>query len=85
MRFISLLVLAFLAYLFLKSIVSVAYLYRKKKEAERRIKERQGGEMAEDPVCHTYIPKAAAFQKKIAGEVFYFCGKECAEDYRKRP
>lgn len=84
MRFISLLVLAFIAYLFLKSILSVAYLYRKKKEAERRIKERQGGTMAEDPACHTYIPKATAFQKKIAGEVFYFCGKKCAEDYSKR-
>ena len=84
MRIISLLIFGFSAYLFLRSILRVAYIYRKKKEDARRIKERHGGEMTEDPMCHTYIPEATAFQKKIEGEVLYFCGKKCAEAYAEQ-
>lgn len=84
MRLISLFILAFAAYLVIKSILGLAYLYRKKQQADRRIKERPGGEMAEDPMCHTYIPKATALKHSIAGEVFYFCGRECAEAFLKK-
>ena len=84
MRLIGLLVLAFVIYLFLKSVFGLMVLYRKKQEVERQINEREGGAMAEDPICHTYIPKATAFQKKIAGEILYFCGKECAEAFAKK-
>jgi uncharacterized protein len=44
------------------------------------------GEMVKDPVCQTYIPKSLAVQKKIDGEMFYFCSEECllkfAEQHR---
>ena len=85
MRLITLLVLAFVVYLFLKTILGLGYLYRQKRRAERRSRERLGGEMAEDPVCHTYIPKATALHRMVDGEAVYFCGTQCAEAYSKRP
>jgi len=84
MRLITIFILAFVAYLVIKSILGLAYLYRKKQQADHRIKEQPGGEMAEDPMCHTYIPKATALKQSVAGEVFYFCGRECAEAFSKK-
>ena len=83
MRLIGILFLAFVGYLLLKSVLGIAYVYRQKQQSGRRIKERKGGEMAEDPVCHTYVPKSAAIQKKVSGKTFYFCGKECADAFSK--
>jgi len=84
MKLISLLFLGFIIYMFLKTLFGMAGLFQKKKKAEYQLKERKGGEMAEDPVCHTYIPKATALQKKFSGKIIYFCGTECAETYSKR-
>jgi uncharacterized protein len=84
LRLISILSLAILAYMVLRTVISVIQIFRKGKRAERRLKERQGGEMAEDPVCHTYIPKSSAIQKNVSGKTFYFCGTECAEAFSRK-
>jgi YHS domain-containing protein len=84
-RFITLLVLAFTVYFFLKTVLGLGYLYRQKRKADLRAREKLGGEMAEDPVCHTYVPKATALRRTVAGEAVYFCGPECAEAFSKRP
>lgn len=47
-------------------------------------KERLEGEMVQDPVCETYIPKAGAIERKIKGELIYFCSSGCAEAYDKK-
>jgi YHS domain-containing protein len=80
-RLIGLLILAFLAFLVFRTISGMSRLVRKTREADRRLKERRGGDMAEDPVCHTYIPISGAVQKSISGRVYYFCSQKCAEAY----
>lgn len=45
----------------------------------RRGRERIGGDMAQDPVCGTYVPKAGAVRRQRAGEPRYFCSTACAE------
>ena len=85
MRIIGILVLVFISYFFLKSVLSLMNLSKSQKEKRHRIKERQGGEIIEDPVCHTYIPKATALKRNILGEDVYFCGEKCAEAYSKDP
>jgi YHS domain-containing protein len=41
-----------------------------------------GGELKRDPVCGTFISPASAVQKKVAGEVYYFCSAACREKFR---
>lgn len=38
-------------------------------------------EMAKDPCCQTFLPKALAIQKNIQGETYYFCSEECAAKF----
>lgn len=40
-----------------------------------------GEDLVEDPVCHTYVPVSQAYKKEIAGKNYYFCSKECYENY----
>jgi YHS domain-containing protein len=80
-RLISLFILAFAIYLVLKTVLGFVYFYRKKKEGDRRAQERLGGDMAEDPICHTYVPKATALKQSVDGQTIYFCGTQCAEAF----
>jgi YHS domain-containing protein len=41
-----------------------------------------GGELKKDPVCGTYVSTAAGITRTVAGEVIYFCSKECRDKYR---
>ncbi len=41
-----------------------------------------GGELKRDPVCGTFISTATALQKKVGGEVYYFCSEGCREKFR---
>lgn len=84
LRLISIIFLAFLVYTVLRTVFGILKVFRKREGAERRLRERAGGEMAEDPVCHTYIPKSTAIQRQFSGETYYFCGKECADAYSRR-
>jgi YHS domain-containing protein len=45
----------------------------------RRERERLGGEMAQDPICGTYVPKAGAVRRDRGGETRYFCSAACAD------
>ena len=40
-------------------------------------------EMVQDPSCKTYIPKQTAFRKRVGGQEYFFCSRECAEKYEK--
>ncbi|MBE0584209.1 MAG: YHS domain-containing protein [Desulfofustis sp.] len=37
--------------------------------------------MVEDPLCHKLVPKQQAVQLEIKGETYYFCSKECSEQF----
>jgi YHS domain-containing protein len=47
-------------------------------------RESEPEELVQDPNCQTYIPKRSAVKKKIAGNVLYFCKKECLKNYLKK-
>ena len=39
--------------------------------------------LAEDPVCHTYIPKGQAVQLHHDKKMYYFCSDKCCEMFLK--
>ncbi len=40
-----------------------------------------GGELKKDPVCGTYVSAAVSLTRKVNGQVYYFCSKECRDSY----
>jgi YHS domain-containing protein len=37
--------------------------------------------LVKDPVCRTYVVSARAVQREVAGALYYFCSRECADRY----
>ncbi len=83
LRLIIIVGLAFFVYKLVSGLLGLTSIVRQSQKMKRRLKERQGGEMAEDPNCHTYVPKSTAIQKNISGQIYYFCGSDCAETFLK--
>ena len=73
MRLWVILVFLFVLYLAVKVLIGFAYLSSQR----RKRREQLGGEMVQDPVCETYIPKATAIVKDGNGRTVYFCSQEC--------
>ena len=42
------------------------------------------GEMLQDPVCRTYVPREHAVSASIGGQTYYFCSQDCAQTFRKQ-
>jgi len=42
----------------------------------------KGGHLKRDPVCGTFISQETAVQKKVGGEVYYFCSPECRDKFK---
>ena len=38
-------------------------------------------ELVQDPCCQTYVPKRTAVKKRVKGENYYFCNKECLRKF----
>ncbi len=51
------------------------------KEAEKRKKRMESGEMVKDPVCGTYVEKDSAITVKNGEQILYFCSYECRQKY----
>ena len=73
MRLLIILFLFFILYLVLKVLIGFSYLSRQR----RKQREEMGGEMVQDPVCETYIPKGRAIEKNAGGQTVYFCSQQC--------
>lgn len=41
-----------------------------------------GGELKKDPVCGTFISTATGIQKRVHGEIYYFCSPECRDKFK---
>ncbi len=39
--------------------------------------------LVEDPICHTYIPRAQAVQLHHDKKMYYFCSNKCCEMFLK--
>jgi len=76
---IRILILAILFYILYRILFG-----GKKKVATRQNKgtpESLSDTLEEDPICHTYIPRAEAVTLEHNGKTLYFCSAECRDKY----
>lgn len=73
-RFIIFFVLIYLLYKIIKAV--------NRKTSERvKSTSNSGEDLVEDPCCHTYIPLSQAYKKEISGKDYYFCSKQCSDQF----
>jgi uncharacterized protein len=83
MRYIILFVVIYLCYVILKkALIPLVRTYKLFKRYQKTSTS-TAKEMVQDPHCQTYIPKETALKATIGGEVFYFCSRECLEEFKK--
>jgi YHS domain-containing protein len=41
-----------------------------------------GGELKKDPVCGTFISTSTGLQKRVDGEIYYFCSTTCRDKFK---
>lgn len=51
------------------------------KDAEKKKKRTESGEMVKDPVCGTYVEKDSAITVRNGEQTLYFCSYECRKKY----
>ena len=51
------------------------------KDAEKKKKRMESGEMVKDPVCGTYVEKDSAITVRNGDQTLYFCSYECRKKY----
>lgn len=39
--------------------------------------------MVQDPVCGMYVSKRDAISREINGRIFYFCSRNCADEFER--
>jgi YHS domain-containing protein len=42
------------------------------------------GEMVQDPVCKTYVPRGSAVSADIGGQTYLFCSRDCANTFQSQ-
>lgn len=61
------------------------WLTRKSKQIRREeVEEEEEETLVQDPNCLTFISIKQAIAKKQAGQIHYFCSKECAEAFLQK-
>jgi len=53
-------------------------------KSKEKFKEQNIGEMSQDPVCKIYLPVEQAYKREINGKEYFFCSKECADEFEKK-
>lgn len=76
-RFLIILLLAYLAYKVLRWLLSSPTKLGKENELSSPT------ELVQDPVCKTYIPIRDAEKRVIGGKKYYFCSRECADSFER--
>lgn len=41
-------------------------------------------EMVQDPVCRVFIPRGSAVSEQIGGQTYFFCSRNCAQEFQKQ-
>jgi YHS domain-containing protein len=75
LRFIILIILAYLAYRVIKGILFPIKTVKKGPDGAVI------DEMVRDPVCDTYIPRREAVSRVIGGQEYFFCSETCAKKF----
>lgn len=78
MRFLFFVLLFYLAYRLAKNL-----LFGHRNSLPRE-KTRQGEDMVRDPQCGLYLPRVDAMERKIGGEVHFFCSEKCRDAFAAR-
>jgi uncharacterized protein len=78
-RLLVILFMSFVLYLVVKVLIGFTFLSSQR----RKRREELGGEMVQDPVCQTYVPKTTAIAKNVSGQTIYFCSQKCADAFFK--
>jgi YHS domain-containing protein len=68
--------------IFARAFASFVNPQQQQQPAARKPSVEAGGELRRDPVCGTFISTSTALQKKVGGEVYYFCSEACREKFR---
>ena len=79
MRLLIFALLAYLLYRLLRGVLAPGLKARKSESAGAI------DEMVKDPICQTYIPMRDSQRRVIEGKEYFFCSKECAEEFEKEP
>jgi uncharacterized protein len=80
MRLLIFLGLLILLYYLIKGWIAPS----KPRQMDRNEGERElESEMVKDPHCQTYIPKNSAIRAHIAGRDYYFCSRQCMQEFKR--
>jgi YHS domain-containing protein len=77
-----LLILILIGYLLYRTVRR--YLLKSGQTVRRYEGEGSIDEMVQDPVCKTYVPMREAEKRVIDGKTYYFCGRECADEFENQ-
>ena len=82
MRVLILIVLVYLGYRVLKSLIAPSASTRRSQDtgAVGMVDD----VMVKDPLCETYFPKRDGVKAVINGETLYFCSEKCRDEYLAR-
>ncbi len=82
-RVLIIILLFYLIYRVLKTLMNPAPLNRFKRPKSIRENERDfdSEELIRDPNCGIYLPRKQGIAALIGGRVSYFCSKECKQQY----
>ena len=81
-RIILILVLLTLLYFLLRSALRELRERARRGDPNRQISDKH--QMVQDPNCRVFVPKGAAVQEQIGGQVYFFCSRDCAKAFQKQ-
>ena len=81
MRILILILLAYVGYRLLKSLIGSGGARREMAETETLPVD---DVMVKDPLCETYFPKKDGVKAVVKGETLYFCSEACRDEYLDR-
>jgi YHS domain-containing protein len=80
-RIIIILILLTILYFLLRSAVR-ALQERSKTVGQNQLSDKH--QMVQDPVCRVFVPRGAAVQEEIGGQIYFFCSRECAKTFQRQ-
>lgn len=82
-RLIALIVIGYLSYRGLKAMGLFPFRSRDPDSSGPSPAGETDTELLKDPQCGVYFLKQSGVRAKIGGRVFYFCSRDCLDEYMK--
>ena len=84
MRILILIILAYLAFRVVKTMIGSSSGTSGQRMQDRETLDAVDDVMVKDPLCETYFPKKNGVKAVIKGETVYFCSEKCRDEYLDR-